>query len=240
MAQELIEPSVIRDTHSQHLPARARRGAVILKRMVSRRLTMTNVLLVIIMSSIALGILRSDIDFSQRWQFYLPSTLTVILIGATIALVRSIYALHDDCFSLLTLDETADGTALRTRSPGDVAGAFLRICSDYPNLLHLVGFAHDSWTGNSLTQTAGNRVDRMTPVHDRTMVRLGNGQALPARIIDFSRSGAALSLDFPAEVGTALRVGRFDATVVRTFQAGLAVKFRQQINAGKFNEHFRL
>ena len=245
MAQDLVGNTPLRETISEPLPVRAKSGAMILKQVLSHRLTLTNALLVIAASVLALGIVKSDSDFGQKWQVYLPSSLTIILIVASIILVRSIHELHEDCFSLLTLDDARTGKgplamSLRARGNGDVVESFLRICGSYQGLKHLAGFGTDLDGHYATHPVARLRIDRMVPVNDMTTIRLGNGRVLQARIRDFSRSGAALNVDLTADVGTNIRVGRLDAIVVRTFADGLAVKFHQQLTSSKFNEHFRL
>jgi hypothetical protein len=54
---------------------------------------------------------------------------------------------------------------------------------------------------------------------------LADGSLLPCEIIDYSISGVAVEVDFEAELGTVLKVGKIIGRVVRQFAGGFAVEF---------------
>ena len=56
-------------------------------------------------------------------------------------------------------------------------------------------------------------------------VRLEDGRAYRARIIDLSLSGAAIELTVRPAIGTVLWVGNMRGRVVRHFEDGVAVEF---------------
>jgi hypothetical protein len=60
------------------------------------------------------------------------------------------------------------------------------------------------------------------------------------RIIDVSRSGAALAVDAAPAIGTPVTVGSRPAQVVRQFSGGFAVEFNRLIPAEMFDDDIRL
>lgn len=80
---------------------------------------------------------------------------------------------------------------------------------------------------------------RLVPIHDRVQVHLRDGRSLPARIVDLSMVGVALSLRLPAEslppVGALIRVGLRYAVVARSLEGGFAARFRLPLSRETFN-----
>jgi hypothetical protein len=82
--------------------------------------------------------------------------------------------------------------------------------------------------------------ERIVPRQLTTIMRLANGRELAVRLIDVSRSGAAVSMEKPLDIGTALTLGRTAGRVVRQFQGGIAVEFNLPISPDRFDENIKL
>jgi hypothetical protein len=54
---------------------------------------------------------------------------------------------------------------------------------------------------------------------------LADGSVLPCQIIDYSISGAAVSIDLEPDLGAVLKIGKVIGRVVRRFAGGFAVEF---------------
>lgn len=86
-----------------------------------------------------------------------------------------------------------------------------------------------TWLANrqSLGLPEDRRHERITPRNPRTTLRLSDGREVPARLIDVSLSGAALSTEARPPLETPVFVGKTKARVVRHFADGVAVEFGQ-------------
>jgi hypothetical protein len=82
--------------------------------------------------------------------------------------------------------------------------------------------------------------ERIVPRQPTTILRLASGREFPVRLIDVSRSGAAVSLEKPLDIGTSVTLGRTAARVVRHFQGGVAVEFTLPISPDRFDENIKL
>jgi c-di-GMP-binding flagellar brake protein YcgR len=82
--------------------------------------------------------------------------------------------------------------------------------------------------------------ERIVPRQLTTIMRLSNGRELAVRLIDLSRSGAAISMENPLEIGTSVVLGRTAGTVIRHFQGGIAVEFAMPISPDRFDENIKL
>jgi PilZ domain len=69
------------------------------------------------------------------------------------------------------------------------------------------------------------RHDRVQPRIPRTVITLGNGEQVVARLIDISTSGAGISTDIKLAMDQRIVVGKLPAKVVRVFEGGVAVEF---------------
>jgi hypothetical protein len=69
------------------------------------------------------------------------------------------------------------------------------------------------------------RHDRVQPRIPRTVITLGNGEQVVARLIDISTSGAGISTDIKLAMDQRIVVGKLPAKVVRVFEGGVAVGF---------------
>ena len=82
--------------------------------------------------------------------------------------------------------------------------------------------------------------ERIVPRQLTTILRLPSGRELAVRLIDVSRSGAAVSMEKPLEVGTKVTLGHTAGTVVRQFTGGVAVEFGLPISPDRFDENIKL
>jgi hypothetical protein len=69
------------------------------------------------------------------------------------------------------------------------------------------------------------RHDRVQPRIPRTIITLGTGEQVVARLIDISTSGAGISTDLKLVMDQRIVVGKLPAKVVRVFEGGVAVEF---------------
>jgi hypothetical protein len=69
------------------------------------------------------------------------------------------------------------------------------------------------------------RHERFQPRNPRTVITLGDGRQVVARLIDVSTSGAGVSTEVPLTMGQRIVVGKLPAKVVRVFDGGVAVEF---------------
>lgn len=71
------------------------------------------------------------------------------------------------------------------------------------------------------------RHERYVPRNNVIKLFFADAEPLEVVVIDISQSGAALSMSNKLPVGTRLRVGKTEATVVRHIQGGIAVEFSE-------------
>ena len=69
------------------------------------------------------------------------------------------------------------------------------------------------------------RYHRVVPKNPFTSLTLADGTFIPCRLLNVSLSGAAVATDAEPAVGTPVRLGAIEATVVRHFEGGLGVDF---------------
>jgi hypothetical protein len=82
--------------------------------------------------------------------------------------------------------------------------------------------------------------ERIVPRQLTTIMRLPSGRELAVRLIDLSRSGAAISMENPLDLGTSVVLGRTAGRVVRHFPGGVAVEFTLPISPDRFDENIKL
>ncbi len=99
-----------------------------------------------------------------------------------------------------------------------------------------------TWLANRqvLGMPEDRRHERIAPRNRNTSLTLPGGRELTARIIDVSRSGAALTVDANPPIGTPVTAGSRPAQVGRQFNGGVAVEFNRLIPAEMFDEEIRL
>ncbi len=95
-----------------------------------------------------------------------------------------------------------------------------------------------TWLANrqSLGLPEDRRHERVAPRVKEIVIRLESGREIPARIIDVSLSGAALSVEQRVAMGAAITLGSTPAKVVRHFQGGIAVEFRLALSPDRLDE----
>ena len=82
--------------------------------------------------------------------------------------------------------------------------------------------------------------ERIVPRQLTCIMRLPNGRELAVRLIDISRSGAAVTMENPLDIGTAVVLGRTAGRVIRHFPGGVAVEFNLPISPDRFDENIKL
>jgi hypothetical protein len=89
-----------------------------------------------------------------------------------------------------------------------------------------------TWLANrrALGLPEDRRHERVTPRVTRSTLHFPNGQSFPARIIDVSVSGAAISSDERPPLGSSIRLGNTPAKVVRLFEGGIAIEFLRPLS----------
>lgn len=99
-----------------------------------------------------------------------------------------------------------------------------------------------TWIANreALGLPEGRNHERLTPSHAAVLLKLESGREFPARIIDVSMSGVALSTLSTPPIGTSLMVGRTPGRVVRYFEGGIGVSFMLPISPDLFHEGLQL
>lgn len=86
-----------------------------------------------------------------------------------------------------------------------------------------------TWLANrsALGLPEDRRHDRVQPKLSRIMLTLPDGQQLPVKLLDMSLSGAAFSADIKLMITDLVTLGKTQARVMRKFEGGYAVEFRQ-------------
>ncbi len=78
---------------------------------------------------------------------------------------------------------------------------------------------------NSLGLPEDRRHERFTLRNSRSLLAFGNGESMPARVLDVSLSGAAVQAREKPPVGTPVMLGRTPGRVVRHLETGFAIEF---------------
>lgn len=117
---------------------------------------------------------------------------------------------------------------------GRVEGQIARVLEDgFAMTIHATPRKKDkiaaklTWLANrhELDLPEDRRHDRATPNVSTVTLSLPDGRQYPARVIDMSLSGAAVSAEVKPPVGSPLLVGKIRGTVVRHFDEGMAIEF---------------
>lgn len=95
-----------------------------------------------------------------------------------------------------------------------------------------------TWLANrhELGLPEDRRHERITPRQTTVVVRMLNGKTAPARIIDVSMSGVAISVGVPIPIGASVTVGATPGRVVRHFGAGIGIEFLRPLAEEMFDE----
>ncbi|WP_294541634.1 PilZ domain-containing protein [uncultured Rhodoblastus sp.] len=88
---------------------------------------------------------------------------------------------------------------------------------------------------NALDLPEDRRHERIVPNQVETTIRLPDGGAFTARIVDISVSGAAIACENKAPVGALLHIGRRPARVVRCLDHGMALEFALPLSYDVFD-----
>ncbi len=78
---------------------------------------------------------------------------------------------------------------------------------------------------NTLGLPEDRRHERFTLRNPRSLLAFGNGESMPARVLDVSLSGAAVQAREKPPVGTPVMLGRTPGRVVRHLETGFAIEF---------------
>jgi hypothetical protein len=99
-----------------------------------------------------------------------------------------------------------------------------------------------TWLANrhQLGMPEDRRHERILPHYPHTTLTIAGGLEFVAKIIDFSRSGAALSVAAAPDIGAGVTVGSTRAEVVRVLVGGVAVEFARVIPENDFSDAYRL
>ena len=97
-----------------------------------------------------------------------------------------------------------------------------------------------TWLANrqGLGLAEDRRHARIVPRFAHSTLKLVSGLERRAKLLDISRSGAALTVDAQVPVGAAVTVGRTPAQVVRIFPGGIAVEFNRIVPEEQFNDDY--
>jgi hypothetical protein len=99
-----------------------------------------------------------------------------------------------------------------------------------------------TWLANraELGLPEDRRHERLVPRSAMTELRLDNGRVFPARIIDVSLSGVAVTMADRLPISTAVVVGRTPGKVVRHFEGGVAIEFLLPLSPDRFDDNIVL
>lgn len=100
--------------------------------------------------------------------------------------------------------------------------------------------AQITWLINrhELTSAEDRRHERIAVAHKLTAVRLPDGMAMEARLLDLSVSGASLGTSARPPIGAEISVGQLPARVMRHHDQGIGVQFVTLQDADSLRRHF--
>lgn len=93
---------------------------------------------------------------------------------------------------------------------------------------------------NALGLPEDRRHERITPRISRTTMTIEDGREYVVRLIDISMSGAGVSTETKPPLGSPVTLGHTAGKVVRHFESGIAVEFRQPLSPELFDENIIL
>lgn len=92
---------------------------------------------------------------------------------------------------------------------------------------------------HELTSAEDRRHERIAVAHKLTSVKLEDGTAIEARMLDISLSGASLGTTARPKIGSELQVGKLRARVMRHHEQGIGVQFLKQVpDSATLHRHF--
>ena len=95
-----------------------------------------------------------------------------------------------------------------------------------------------TWLANrsSLGLPEDRRHDRVAPKQTRIILTTDDGRQVPVKMLDMSLSGAAFQADIQLMITDPVTLGRTQARVVRKFEGGYAVEFRNAFRAESLDQ----
>ncbi len=98
-----------------------------------------------------------------------------------------------------------------------------------------------TWLANrqALGMPEDRRHERITPQNPHSTLTLPNGREILCKIIDISRSGAAIKVSPAPAVGATVSLGKTRGQVVREFAGGVAIEFHRIVAEDQFAADFR-
>lgn len=95
-----------------------------------------------------------------------------------------------------------------------------------------------TWLANrsSLGLPEDRRHDRVAPKQARIILTTDDGRQVPVKMLDMSLSGAAFQADIQLMITDPVTLGRTQARVVRKFEGGYAVEFRNAFRAESLDQ----
>lgn len=95
-----------------------------------------------------------------------------------------------------------------------------------------------TWLANrsSLGLPEDRRHDRIQPKQTRLTLTTADGTMVPVKLLDMSLSGAAFQADIQLMITDPVILGRTQARVVRKFEGGYAVEFRNAFSAENIDQ----
>jgi hypothetical protein len=94
--------------------------------------------------------------------------------------------------------------------------------------------------GKDELSKADRRHDRILPHRRHAILHLGSGEEHLVKLIDISVSGAAIATQFKAPLGTKVRLGDVEGSIIRHFETGMAIEFTTPLTIERFDENIRL
>ncbi len=97
-----------------------------------------------------------------------------------------------------------------------------------------------TWLANrtALDLPEDRQHDRLEQTNSFSQITLADGRAFPCRILDLSRSGAALRSSIVPDAGTPVKLGDTKGLVIRAFKDGFAVEFASALSEDQLRQQF--
>ncbi len=98
-----------------------------------------------------------------------------------------------------------------------------------------------TWLANrqELGMPEDRRHDRIPPINKHSSLTLPGGREMLCKIIDVSRSGAAVAVSPAPAVGLLVSLGKTRGQVVREFPGGVAIEFERIVAEDLFDADYR-
>jgi len=98
-----------------------------------------------------------------------------------------------------------------------------------------------TWLANrqELGMPEDRRHERITPRDRHSTLTLPNGREILCKIVDLSRSGAAITATPTPSIGSIVALGKTRGQVVREFAGGVAIEFDRIVSEEMFGSDYR-